>query len=136
MPMDIFDLEVEKRFDTNRHVENILSRFPHGDTTVACWEPGQISPNHCHPFATEIYYCVSGGGRMRTPGREVDITPGSFVVHPPGEVHEYVNGPDRTLLFRVRVGDDLTSRHLDNRGIRNWVQRPEDAAYFAANPPR
>jgi len=62
--------------------------------------------------------------------------PGSFVVHPPGEVHEYVNGPQRTLLFRVRIGDDMTSRHLANRGIEGWTQRPQDAAYFAANPPR
>ena len=38
-----------------------------GDVTVACWEPGQISPYHCHPFATEIYFCFSGGGTMRTP---------------------------------------------------------------------
>ena len=21
-----------------------------GDYTVACWEPGQVSPNHCHPW--------------------------------------------------------------------------------------
>ena len=133
--MDVFDLIQEQRFDVKRHVERILSRFPGGDTTVACWEPGQISPNHCHPSATEIYFCFTGGGRMRTPAAEIEVTPGSFVVHPPGEVHEYVNGPARTLLFRVRIGDDMTSRHLDNRGLAGWTQRPEDAAYFAANPP-
>ena len=36
-----------------------------GDYTVACWEPGQISPNHCHPHATEIYFCFTGGGVSR-----------------------------------------------------------------------
>ena len=133
--MDVFDLGREQRFDMGRHVERILSRFPGGDTTVACWEPGQISPNHCHPFATEIYLCVSGGGRMATPDREVAVTPGRFVVHPPGEVHEYVNGPGRTLLFRVRIGEDMTSRHLANRGVPGWTQKREDARYFAANPP-
>ena len=133
--MDVFDINQERRFDPARHVERILNRWPGGDTSVACWEPGQISPDHCHPDATEIYFCFSGGGHMRTPDREVAIIPGSFVVHPPGEVHEYVNGPERTLLFRVRIGDDMTSRHLANRGVEGWTQRPEDAAYFAANPP-
>jgi len=32
-------------------------------------------------------------------------------VHPPGEVHEYENGAARTMLFRVRYGTDMASRH-------------------------
>jgi len=134
--MDVFDLNKEQRFDSTRHVEHILSRWSDGDTTVACWEPGQISPYHCHPFMTEIYFCYTGGGRMRTPERDVDIVPGSFAVHPPGDLHEYVNGEERTLLFRVRMGADKISHHIDNRGVAGWVQKPEDAAYFVAHPPR
>lgn len=133
--MIVFDLNEEERFDPTRHVERILNRWSDGDASIACWEPGQISPDHCHPHATEIYFCFTGGGRMRTPDREVDIVPGSFVVHPPGELHEYVNGSERTLLFRVRVGDDMTSHHRANRGIEGWTQRPQDAVYFAENPP-
>ena len=34
--------------------------------TVACWDPGQTSPYHCHPNCTEIYFCYEGGGTMRT----------------------------------------------------------------------
>ena len=134
--MDVFDVNKEQRFDPASHVERILDRWPGGDVSLACWEPGQISPDHCHPHATEIYFCFTGGGRMRTPDLEVAISPGSFVVHPPGEVHEYVNGPERTLLFRVRIGDDMIARFLVNRGIEGWTQAAQDAAYFAANPPR
>lgn len=132
--MHAFSLEAEARFDPARHVEKILGRVGGGDFTVACWEPGQISPYHCHPEATEIYFCLQGGGVMRTPREEVAVTPGSFVVHPPGEVHEYENGPQRTLLFRVRYGADMGSRHWKNRGRPGWVQKPEDAAYYAAHP--
>jgi quercetin dioxygenase-like cupin family protein len=132
--MDAFDLNKEQRFDSKKHVEQILSRFSGGDTTVACWEPGQISPDHCHPHATEIYFCYTGGGTMRAPDREIEVVPGSFVIHPPGEVHEYENGPQRTLLFRVRIGDDMVSRHRADRGTSNWTQSQEDAAYYAANP--
>lgn len=132
--MHVFSLPEEEAFDAQKHVEKILGVESGGDFTIACWEPGQTSPYHCHPEATEIYFCVSGGGTMNTPERTVDVRPGSFVVHPPGEVHEYVNGEERTVLFRVRYGDDMVSRHLDWRGREGWKQRPEDSAYFEANP--
>lgn len=114
--MEHFDLREEERFDPAKHVEAILHRFGGGDVTVACWEPGHVSPYHAHPHATEIYYCVYGGGRMRLTDRTVDVVPGAFVLHPPGELHEYINGPERTVLFRIRVGDDMTSQHYDQQG--------------------
>jgi quercetin dioxygenase-like cupin family protein len=132
--MHFFDLEQEQEWNPQHHVEKILGKVGEGDVTVACWEPGQISPYHCHPHATEIYFCYEGGGRMRTPTRTIDVVPGSFVVHPKGELHEYINGPQRTLLFRVRYGDDMSTRHMDNRHHKDWKQKPEDAAFFRANP--
>jgi hypothetical protein len=66
----------------------------------------------------------------------VPVTPGSFVVHPPGEVHEYENGPQRTLLFRVRYGADMVARHCAWRGNPAWTQSAEDAAYYRAHPVR
>jgi len=102
--------------------------------TVACWEPGQISPYHCHPHATEIYFCFSGGGTMRTPKETIAVTPSSFVVHPPGEVHEYENGPSRTMLFRVRYGSDMLSRHWKWRGNAAWQQSAADAEYYQFYP--
>jgi quercetin dioxygenase-like cupin family protein len=128
--MDAFSLIDEQLFDPKKHVEKILRDYPDGDVTVACWEPGQISPNHCHPNATEIYFCFQGGGVMRTPGRTIEIKPGAFVVHPPGELHEYANGTQRSLLFRVRFGDNMVARFIDWRGNSDWKQTAEDVAYF------
>jgi hypothetical protein len=48
--MHVFSLEREQQWDPKRHVENILGKIADGDVTVACWEPGQISPYHCHPM--------------------------------------------------------------------------------------
>jgi quercetin dioxygenase-like cupin family protein len=132
--MHAFSLDREQEWNPKRHVEKILGTVADGDVTVACWEPGQVSPYHCHPDATEIYFCVSGGGTMRTPKETVPVTPGSFVVHPPGEVHEYENGPSRTMLFRVRYGDDMASRHCAWRGNPEWMQSAEDAEYYRKNP--
>ena len=53
----------------------------------------------------------------------------------PGEVHEYINGPQRSLLFRVRHGTDMLSRHVEWRGNPEFKQSAEDAAYYRAHPP-
>ena len=47
--MHVFSLEREQQWDPRHHVEKILGKVADGDVTVACWEPGQISPYHCHP---------------------------------------------------------------------------------------
>ena len=132
--MHVFNLREEAKFDLKKHVENILGVETGGDFTVACWEPGQISPYHCHPDATEIYFCFEGGGEMHTPETSVPVTPGSFVVHPPGELHEYVNGPERTLLFRVRYGEDMGGRTIRWRGQPDWKPRPQDEELIRQNP--
>jgi quercetin dioxygenase-like cupin family protein len=134
--MHVFSVTGEAEFNPKKHVEKILGTIEDGDVTVACWEPGQISPNHCHPHATEIYFCFEGGGTMRTPEETIAVVPGAFVVHPPGEVHEYENGPQRTLLFRVRYGSDMVSRHVAWRGHPGWTQSAEDADYYKKHPVR
>lgn len=132
--MHVFDLAKEQKWDSRAQVENILGREGDGDFAVACWEPGQISQYHCHPFATEIYFCFSGGGKMHTPTHSVDVVPGSFVVHPKGELHEYENGPERTLLFRVRYGEDRVMRYIGWRGHPEEGPSKDDEDYFVKNP--
>ena len=69
---------------------------------------------------------------MRSLDQEIQLTPGSYVLHPPGELHEFTNGIERTVLYRVRFGDDMSSRHYQNRSAPMWSQSEEDAAYFAS----
>ena len=128
--MHVFKLSDEQQFDPVRHVEKILGTVAGGDVTIACWEPEQVSPNHCHPEATEIYFCFEGGGVMNTLEGTVEIVPGSFVLHPPGELHEYANGAERTLLFRVRYGADMVARIKDWPTNIDWNPTEEDLAYF------
>jgi quercetin dioxygenase-like cupin family protein len=132
--MLVFNLKREQEWNPNKHVEKILGRVADGDVTVACWEPGQISPYHCHPQATEIYFCFEGGGRMRTPDQTVEVVPGAFVVHPAGELHEYANGPHRTLLFRVRYGASMMAHFIEWRDHPDWKQSDADVEYFRAHP--
>jgi len=133
IPMLNFNLKAEEKFDPKKHVERVLGVVGEGDVTIACWEPGQTSPYHCHPHATEIYFCFEGGGMMRTPSETVEVRAGSFVVHPPGELHEFVTGKERTLLFRVRYGEDMSGRTKEWPSNPNWQPRPQDIAYFRAS---
>ena len=132
--MHAFNLKQEQVFSLQKHVEKILGLEHGGDFTVACWEPGQFSPNHLHPNCVEIYFCFEGGGTMRAAGRVIPVVPGAFVVHPRGELHEYENGPQRTLLFRVRYGDDFSTITREFRGQPSWKPTEKDIAYFKANP--
>lgn len=132
--MHVFDLAAEAQFDPDVHVEKILGTVGDGDVTVACWEPHQVSPYHCHPAATEIYLCLEGGGHMRTPTETVEVVPRAFVVHPPGELHEYENGHRRTLLFRVRYGPDRGARTIAWRGQESWAPSPQDVEYLQEHP--
>lgn len=128
--MQQYDFFEEQTFDPIKHVEKKLGYFGEGDVSIACWEPGQVSPNHCHPDATEIYFCFEGGGIMRTLDQEVEVKKGGLVVHPKGELHEFTNGPERTILFRVRYGDAMTSRTKDWHTNPAWQPNDEDHAYF------
>ena len=87
--MYAFNLKTERAFDPKKHMEKVLGRTAEGDVAIACWEPGQTSPYHYHPAATEIYFWFEGGGTMRTPNETIAIAPGTFVVHPPSELHEH-----------------------------------------------
>ena len=128
--MDTYDFDSEQEFDPIKHVEKKLGLFGEGDVSIACWEPSQVSPNHCHPDATEIYFCFEGGGVMRTIDEEIEIKKGGLVVHPRGELHEFTNGPERTILFRVRYGKTMVSRTKEWPTNASWEPNKEDLNYF------
>jgi quercetin dioxygenase-like cupin family protein len=126
--MYVFNLKAEQVFDPKKHMERVLGRIGEGDVTIACWEPGQTSPYHCHPDATEIYFCFEGGGKMKTPTETIEFGPGEFVVHPRGELHEFANGPQRTLLFRVRYGNGMSGRTRNGRATLTGSRVPRTSS--------
>ena len=116
--MLVFDVGTERVFDPVRHVEKVLGTVDGGDVTIACWEPGQVSPNHLHPNATEIYFCFEGGGVMRTPEGSVVVTPGSFVVHPPGELHDTRMARPARSCFECATGRIFRRGQRTGRAIQ------------------
>ena len=60
-------------------------------------DPGSKSNPHTHDDAEEIFYVVSGYGRIRVGAEEEDIGPGSCIFVPIGEKHQLINSGDETL---------------------------------------
>ena len=108
--MHVFSLEREQQWDPRHHVEKILGKVADGDVTVACWEPGQISPK---------------------PSRSRPA-PSSFIR--PAKCTNMRTVPARTMLFRVRYGSDMRAHHCDWRGNKDWTQSAEDAEYYRRHP--
>jgi mannose-6-phosphate isomerase-like protein (cupin superfamily) len=72
----------------------------HQSLAEATLEPGGETAEHYHPRAEELYYFVSGSGRMRLGEDEDDVSAGDCVVIPPGTPHKLWNtGPERLVLL-------------------------------------
>ena len=60
---------------------------------------GGETAEHYHPVSEEIYYFVSGHGRMRLGDEEESVAVGDCVVIPPGTPHKLWNGSSEPLVL-------------------------------------
>ena len=112
--MDTVDLEGAQEFSSQHHVHKSLLATSRSDISIACWEPGQISPIHCHPGADEIYHIIQGEGLFNDGRTERRLGRGDTVIFPAGEVHQ-VQALTRMILYRVQAGAD---RHPES--LQAW----------------
>lgn len=61
--------------------------------------PGGETAEHYHPVSEEIYYFVSGDGRMRLGTEEDLVAAGDCVVIPPGTSHKLWNDSSGPLVL-------------------------------------
>lgn len=65
----------------------------------ASLQPGSETAEHYHPISEELYYFVSGEGRMRLDGDEAPVAAGDCVVIPPGTPHKLWNTGTTPLVL-------------------------------------
>lgn len=58
---------------------------------------GNTSNLHCHDDVEEIFYVISGHGRIRVGDEEEAIESGSCIYVPVGSPHQLINTGDETL---------------------------------------
>jgi mannose-6-phosphate isomerase-like protein (cupin superfamily) len=61
--------------------------------------PGATTTPHYHPQTEEIYYILSGRGRMRIDAETATVGPGDAIAIPPGATHQITNIADEPLVF-------------------------------------
>jgi mannose-6-phosphate isomerase-like protein (cupin superfamily) len=60
---------------------------------------GGETGEHYHPRSEELYYFVSGAGRMRLGDEEAEVRAGDCVVIPPGTPHKLFNPHGEPLVL-------------------------------------
>ncbi len=61
--------------------------------------PGKSTEAHYHPGTEEVYYFLSGSGRIRVDEEDRDVGPGDTVLLPPGARHRTENTGAAPLVF-------------------------------------
>jgi mannose-6-phosphate isomerase-like protein (cupin superfamily) len=103
--MDVINLQQTEPFTTKDGSE-IRELLAHRNSCIrlqslaeARLPPGASTAPHYHRKTEEIYYILTGGGRM-TIGDDVrQVGPGDAIAIPPGEMHQIVNNGNQPLVF-------------------------------------
>jgi mannose-6-phosphate isomerase-like protein (cupin superfamily) len=67
-------------------------------------DPKQRSSHHYHKETEEVYYILSGAGRVIIGDQTYDVIPGHAVLLPIGVSHEIINTVDQHLVFLCADG--------------------------------
>jgi mannose-6-phosphate isomerase-like protein (cupin superfamily) len=88
--------------------------------------PGVSTTPHYHPRTEEIYYILSGAGRMYLEKTVEDVGPGDAIAIPPGARHQITNTGDATLKFLCCCVPAY--EHDDTILVEGWPEEAEAAA--------
>ena len=66
-------------------------------------EPHNSSNPHAHGDQEEVFFFLSGKGRVRVDDDEIEVGPGYCVFCPAGSVHQVLNDGDTLLRFVAAV---------------------------------
>jgi quercetin dioxygenase-like cupin family protein len=79
-------------------------------TRLNCYEPGQITPLHTHPYDDEVVFCVEGRGAVTFEEREpVPLQPGCIVSLPAGLAHRIEAAHDSRMIVIYTINADYKS---------------------------
>jgi mannose-6-phosphate isomerase-like protein (cupin superfamily) len=88
--------------------------------------PGGATTPHYHPQTEEIYYILSGAGRMRVGHETRDVGPGDAIAIPPGQIHQIENTGRDTLLFLCCCAPAY--EHSDTVLVEDWAGAAQQRA--------
>ena len=103
--MEVVNRNASKPFTTKdaSTIRSLLDRTNSSATNLSLAEatvmPGQATEPHRHPRSEEIYYILSGRGRMVLGDEAREVGPLDAILIPPGTRHTIANTGDEPLVF-------------------------------------
>ncbi len=105
---EIFELHEIKEFATEDLVRKKLFKCSQLWAEIACYEPGQATVLHHHPYEEEAIYVVEGTANMQVDGEEVVVPEGGIARFPPGTKHDVRNlKGSRLLIMFIKIPTGL-----------------------------
>lgn len=81
-------------------------------TGLSIVDPGYTSNPHSHDDLEEVFYVVSGTGRIRIGEEEEDIAPGSCIFAPPKTIHQLINTGQEILKVYAVTSPPFTPTYF------------------------
>ena len=95
----VYELHRLKQFDPEKRVRKKLFKTEQLWSEIACYEPGQSTVTHRHPYEEEAIYVLEGTANMEVGGEEIVLPEGGIVRFPPNVMHDVRNLQDTRCVI-------------------------------------
>ena len=99
--MEVIDVKSYARCSQDAFMPSIAYVSPSLKVPVICLMPGQGIPPH--PGAIGMFYVLEGRGTFTLGEQKIDISVGSLIIVPSGEIRG-ISPSEKLLLFAVHAG--------------------------------
>ena len=105
---EVFEIHQIKEFNSADRVRKKLFKTDQLWAEIACYEKGQATPMHQHPFEEEAILVIEGTANMQIDGEEVALPAGSITRFPKGILHDVRNLHDeRCVIMFMKIPTKL-----------------------------
>jgi mannose-6-phosphate isomerase-like protein (cupin superfamily) len=110
-----YDLHVLAEFTREKRVRKKLFKTDQLWSEMLCYESGQSTVMHHHPYEEEQFLIVSGTATMNVGGDEITLAAGSVFLVAAKVPHDVRNlGPERLVIVFTKVSTQL-ARHAQGQ---------------------
>ena len=97
---DLPEQEVSHNREIKKKVMLTGGDLPHlTNFSQAVFAPGQIASSHFHQDMCEVFFVISGEGKICVDDRDYALTPGVCIAVSVGETHEITNNGSKDLIL-------------------------------------
>jgi mannose-6-phosphate isomerase-like protein (cupin superfamily) len=112
----IYDLHVLEEFAPEKRVRKKLFKTGQLWSEMVCYEPGQSTVMHHHPYEEEQFVVISGTATMNVGGDEITVTAGSVMLVGAKVPHDVRNlTSERLLMMFTKVPTRLAKQALEQQ---------------------